>query len=509
MGKDNQSGTSTKELPPITPRPGTTARPGTGSGGGGSSGGGMPPTRAALLQTTPSGLRVPTTASRPSLISVEDSGIVVNGGSESGGGTGTVASGPGAGGTGAPGTAAPRPGAVRVLPGPSSDDSGDVTAAGGRRKPAAASYNGTFPPPPPTPPTTAPHSGVPRPPMEPPSTPMRARARTWGSDERKSPAHHKYGSQYKKQCTTPIANGPRVFRAKTAGDRKDVIKLPPTISGGKSQTTDGAKSTLSGGGVGSGVVSNGGGGAGGSGGGIGGSGVVGVHSRSSAVGSGGVNSGSISDQVARRTPVISGGKSPQISPNKLGGKAASKWRQITRDHVVKPPPKPKYEFLFGNKSPLSPGNKSPASPPLTGDEFEEFEKPPSGQDKNSAKVPNKSAASKGFFTNVLLQRMRSQKNLLKDKDPLDPARVISGLVRPLSIPNLEANSKLLAKQEAQRKKQGYDALVFGSTDLKEKRILDWLRVVEQEAERPDTPQDIVDDEPRQTDTAIHVVYGGD
>ena len=50
--------------------------------------------------------------------------------------------------------------------------------------------------------------------------------------------------------------------------------------------------------------------------------------------------------------------------------------------------------------------------------------------------------------------------------------------------------------------------IFGEADEKDQRIINWLIEIEKEAERPDSPE-IEDDEPPQTDTAIHVVYGED
>ncbi len=53
--------------------------------------------------------------------------------------------------------------------------------------------------------------------------------------------------------------------------------------------------------------------------------------------------------------------------------------------------------------------------------------------------------------------------------------------------------------------QGTRDNVFDDASEKDRRIMDWLLGIENEAEIPETPE-ILHEEPTQTDTAIHIVY---
>ena len=190
MGKDGEkdpSRMSLSELPPIIPRPGTGSGKSRQSSGGNSAGN--------TMTQTAKGYSIKY-SERPSLISAEDSGIVING-SESGPFAGWRSQ-------------------VRS-PGSASDDgSGDEAKA--------ASFNGTN--------NSASENFHPE---------MRSRSRTWGSDSRKPESSIKLHTLYEKNGSKHLRKGS--YSSENAKNNNE-LKLPTAVKSVKSSNKSNSSFTF-------------------------------------------------------------------------------------------------------------------------------------------------------------------------------------------------------------------------------------------------------------------------
>ncbi len=87
------------------------------------------------------------------------------------------------------------------------------------------------------------------------------------------------------------------------------------------------------------------------------------------------------------------------------------------------------------------------------------------------------------------------------------------LTKVNSDPQMQSQSDMsLTPQNLRNIENQYKDNIADSADSdpqRDDRIYTWLLGVEGEADRPDSPPRIVDDAPRQRDTAIHIIYDGD
>ena len=387
MGKDGEKEPkrmSLSELPPIIPRPGTGSCKSRQSSGSNSAGNGA----TQISKGYPMKY-----SERPSLISAEDSGIVING-SESGRFT---------------------TGRSQVIsPGSGTDDSGEETKA--------ASFNGTN--------NSASDNVRPA---------MRSRSKTWGADGqamRKSGSANKLhtlyernGSKYVRQISTS---------SESAKNNKE-LKLPTAVIGGHSSS----KSSYN------------------------------------------------SFDLGKRTQSYSNLSSSKYSESsktnnnnsRVPNRNVSHAKTNTNLHKVRSDQNIYYKSTIGSHG----DHKSNGRSTMVSQ---------SGRKTRMNNVSNHS------FQNSMLHS-KSQPNIqetLSSSNTKTRATTSKMYRKKYSIEDDGKISQSLVRYNATG--------IFGEANEKDKRIIDWLREIENEAERPESPE-IEDDQPQQTDTAIHVVYGQD
>ena len=374
-GERNESRMSLSELPPIKPRPET------GSGKSRQSSGGSNSAGNTVANTTKRySIKY---SERPSLISAEDSGIVING-SESGrftSGRDPIRS-PGSG---------------------SNVDSGDE----GR----AASFNGTN--------NSA--SEIFRP-------AMRSRSKTWGSDAQKPPTANKLHTLYEKKNGTKYVRQGSVTTASENAKNNDALKLPSAVNGGQSSNKSSYSFTF------------------------------------------GKRTQSYSNLSSSKYSVSSRGNNNNNTstvPNKNTSSSNTNLHKVRSDQNIY------YKASAGVNADCKLTSRSQVAP-------------------QSGRKTRMSNAGKHLYS-------KSQPNM---QHALSSNRATSSnqYRKKFFIGDGGKISQSLVKYNT------HD--IFGEADEKDKRIIDWLIEIEKEAERPESPE-IDDDEPPQTDTAIHVIYGQD
>ena len=393
MGKDVEKEPkrmSLSELPPIVPRPGTGSGKSRQSSGGSNSNG---------VTQNSKGYSIKYSAGRPSLISVEDSGIVING-SESGRlttGRSPVRS-PGSAGSG--------------------DESGEDAKA--------LSFNGT-------------NNSA----SETFRTSMRARAKTWGSDGqklRKSGSINKLHTLYEKnnsKCVRKISASTSSENAKT-----NDLKLPMTVNGGGGSSNKSSYNSL----------------------------AFGKRTQSYS----NLSSSKFSDSNKANN------NNNTIVPNRnvSHAKASTNLHKVRSDQNI----------YYKSTTSGSHGDYKAAGRSHM-------------MSQSGRKTRMSSVSNQKFQKSVL--HSKSQPNIqqtLSQTNTNTRATTSHGTMytKKYSIEDDGKISENLVRYTD----------IFGEMNEKDKRIIDWLREIENEAERPESP-DIEHDEPQQTDTAIHVVYGED
>ena len=374
MGKDgekDQTRMSLSELPPINPRPGTGSGKSRQSSGSNSAG-----------NTVTKGYSIKY-SERPSLISAEDSGIVING-SESG-----------------RFTAGRDP--IRSPESPGSgldDDSGDEEKA--------ASFNGTN--------NSASVSSRPA---------MRSRSRTWGSDVQKPPVANKLHTLYEKKSVSNCVRHGSVATASENAKNNDTLKLPSTV--GQSSSKSSYSFTF------------------------------------------GKRTQSYSNLSSSKFSESSRGHNNNIStvPNRNTSSSNTNLYKVRSDQNIF------YKTSAGVNSDYKLTSRTQVAP-------------------QSGRKPRMSNAGKHLHS-------KSQPNI---QHALSGNKTTGSnqYRKKFSIGDGGKISQSLVKYNTRD--------IFGEADEKDKRIIDWLIEIEKEAERPQSPE-IEDDEPPQTDTAIHVIYGQD
>lgn len=199
------------------------------------------------------------------------------------------------------------------------------------------------------------------------------------------------------------------------------------------------------------------------------------------------------------------------SPVVQGMKRTKSWCVTDRSSSMMPEPIPEASLEDRLRN-IEPNNNIPAIKARTSNKATTLSNPPltaSSRTKSQSNLFSKTTENK---TKNGLARYSSEQSLnqtgnlgnltqrsvaggsKKAATTAKPAR--SSLRQSASQPNFRVEENNIKQREATDTEK---------TVSKSKYIMDWLLGLE-EAERPDTPLDIKDDPPQQTDTAIHIVH---